>query len=41
MITPFAVSIMLLFGISKMRWLSLTYGLLPCERHHLLFGRRF
>jgi len=28
MITPFAVSIMLLFGISKMRWLSLAYGLL-------------
>jgi hypothetical protein len=28
MITPFAVSIVLLFGISKMRWLSLAYGLL-------------
>jgi hypothetical protein len=28
MITPLAVSIVLLFGISKMRWLSLVYGLL-------------
>ena len=28
MITPFAVSIVLLFGISKMHWLSLAYGLL-------------
>ena len=28
MIAPFAVSIVLLFGISKMRWLSLAYGLL-------------
>jgi hypothetical protein len=28
MIAPFAVSILLLFGISKMRWLGLGYGLL-------------
>jgi hypothetical protein len=28
MIAPFAVSLMLLFGFSKMRWLSLSYGLL-------------
>jgi len=28
MIAPFAVSLMLLFGLSKMRWLSLSYGLL-------------
>jgi hypothetical protein len=28
MIAPFAVSIVLLFGVSKMRWASLAYGLL-------------
>jgi hypothetical protein len=28
MIAPFAVSIVLLFSVSKMRWLSLGYGLL-------------
>src|SRR6516165_1148716 len=28
MIAPFAVSIVLLFGVSKMRWPSLAYGLL-------------
>ena len=28
MIAPFSVSIVLLFGVSRMRWLSLGYGLL-------------
>jgi hypothetical protein len=41
MIAPFAVSIVLLFGVSKMRWPSLALRCLPWKRHYLLFGHRF